>query len=120
MANDASREPSERIREVMFKGVDLSEIVSGVTRRTDNMSAFIFGDVWGGPNLDLRDRSLVTLGILIALGRVHELAIHFQIARNIGLSREELGDVCLQAAPYAGMPASVDAQRVLARTPDPS
>ena len=61
MANDASREPSERIREVMFKGVDLSEIVSGATRRTDNMSAFIFGDVWGGPNLDLRDRSLVTL-----------------------------------------------------------
>lgn len=111
------RRTGPQIRDELFKGVDRSGVVA---QPTDNMSEFVFGDIWGGPGLDFRSRSLVTLGLLIGLNRAHELALHFQVARNNGLTREELVQVCLQAAPYAGLPASVDAQRILAAMPDPA
>lgn len=72
----------------------------------------VFGRLWGREGLSRRDRSLVTLGILIALRATDELHAHFQIARNNGLSDEELAEVVYHASGYAGFPAANTAKNV--------
>lgn len=72
----------------------------------------IFGKLWTRDGISRRDRSLVTLGILIALGATDELHAHFQIARNNGLSDEELAEVVYHASGYAGFPAANTAKNV--------
>jgi 4-carboxymuconolactone decarboxylase len=66
----------------------------------------VFGRLWARDGLSRRDRSLVTLGILIALRASDELTSHFQIARNNGLTDDELAEVIYHAAGYAGFPAA--------------
>ena len=72
----------------------------------------IFGRLWTREGLSRRDRSLVTLGILIALRATDELKFHFQIARNNGLTDEELAEVVYHASGYAGFPAANTAKSV--------
>ncbi len=64
-----------------------------------------WGTVWARPNLDRRTRSLVTIGILAALGR-DELALHLRASRNIGVDPKEIIEVLLHVAIYAGIPAA--------------
>lgn len=73
-----------------------------------------FGMIWSRPGLAIRDRSLVTVAQLAALGKSEELRAHLVGARNVGLSREELVEVLMQTAVYAGVPAAVEALRVAA------
>ncbi len=73
-----------------------------------------FGMIWSRPGLALRDRSLVTVAQLAALGRTDELRAHLLGARNLGITREELVEVLMQTAVYAGVPAANDALKVAA------
>jgi 4-carboxymuconolactone decarboxylase len=73
-----------------------------------------WGGPWVRPGLELKQRSLVVVSALIALGRVHELQLHFRGALNVGWTPEELREVCLQVAAYAGYPAALEAVRLLA------
>ena len=66
---------------------------------------FAFGEVWTRPGLDRRSRSLVTLGILIALRASSEIKFHTLGALGNGLTAEELQEVLIQAIPYAGFPS---------------
>jgi len=75
----------------------------------------VFGTLWTRPGLDRRSRSLVTLGILIALRASGEMAVHFPIALRNGLSREELEEVIYHATAYAGFPAASEASHVAAK-----
>lgn len=75
----------------------------------------IFGRLWSRPGLARRDRSLLTLGILIALGSEHELESHFAIARRNGLTEEELAEVVYHASGYAGFPAANTAKAAALR-----
>ena len=68
-----------------------------------------FGAVWSRPGLARRDRSLVTLGILIATGKSAELRNHVRAGLNNGLSVEELQEVMIQAFPYCGFPCVAEA-----------
>ena len=70
---------------------------------------FVFGMFWSRPNLDLRSRSLCTVAQLAALGRTEELKAHLAGALNLGIRREELIEVLMQTACYAGVPAAVNA-----------
>ena len=72
----------------------------------------IFGGIWTRPGLSLRDRELVTLGLLIAQRANSELVPHFEIARNVGITREELSEIIYQSAAYAGMPAAHNARDI--------
>ncbi len=65
-----------------------------------------WGSVWSREGLDRRTRSAITLAVLAALGREHELAMHVRAARRNGLSEEEIGEVLLHTAVYAGAPAA--------------
>lgn len=68
-----------------------------------------FGAVWSRPGLARRDRSLVTLGILIASGKTNELKNHVRAGLGNGLTVTELQEVLIQAIPYAGFPAVAEA-----------
>jgi 4-carboxymuconolactone decarboxylase len=74
----------------------------------------VFGMLWGRDGLSRRDRSLVTLGILIALRATDELVAHVQIARTNGLTEDEIAEVIYHASGYAGFPAANTARRVAA------
>ena len=73
------------------------------------VTQFVFGGFWSRPNLDLRSRSLCTVAQLAALGRTDELKAHLAGALNLGIRREELVEVLMQTACYAGVPAAVQA-----------
>src|SRR5438067_1064648 len=70
------------------------------------ITRYAWGSVWAREGLDRRTRSAITLAVLTALGREHELAMHVRAARTNGLSLEEIGEVLLQTAVYAGVPAA--------------
>ncbi|HLH45692.1 MAG TPA: 3-oxoadipate enol-lactonase [Acidimicrobiales bacterium] len=80
------------------------------TPMTAPFSEFItrtaWGDVWTRPQLDLRTRSCITVAVLAALGRHDELRLHLTGARRNGLSDEEIAEVILHTAVYAGVPAA--------------
>ena len=84
----------------------------------DLITRYAWGDVWSRPGLDRRTRSMLTLALLTALGHEAELALHVRAAVTNGLSVDEIGEVLLHTAVYAGVPASNSAlavaQRVLA------
>jgi 4-carboxymuconolactone decarboxylase len=73
-----------------------------------------FGMIWSRPGLPIRDRSLVTVAQLAALGRTDELRAHLAGALNVGLTRDELIEVLMHTAIYAGVPAANEALRVAA------
>ena len=77
-----------------------------------------WGDVWQRPGLDLKTRSLITVAMLTALGKQHELKGHVRGALNNGASKEEIQEVLLHASIYCGLPAAVDAFRTAAEVVD--
>lgn len=70
-----------------------------------------WGAVWDRGTLELRTRSLVTLGMLIALGRSHEIKGHVRGALNNGASRADIQEVLFHSTVYCGFPLAVDAFR---------
>ncbi|MBO2448926.1 carboxymuconolactone decarboxylase family protein [Actinomadura barringtoniae] len=75
--------------------------------------AWAFGDMYARPDLSPRDRQLVTLGVLTALGGCEiELDVHINAALNVGLTPAEISEALLHTAVYAGMPRSINATLV--------
>ncbi len=80
----------------------------------DYVQQTAFGMIWSRPELPVRDRSMITVAMLAALGHQEELRSHLMGALNVGLSRDELIEVLMQVAVYAGVPAAVAALRTAA------
>lgn len=72
-----------------------------------------WGNVWQRPGLDLKTRSLITVAMLTALGKQHELKGHVRGALNNGATPEELREVMLHATVYCGFPTAIDAFRTV-------
>jgi 4-carboxymuconolactone decarboxylase len=112
--------------ETYERGLDLRRAVLGaahVDRSLGQVSEFArpmqelvteycWGAVWGRDALDRRTRSLLNLGMLTALNRSHELAVHVRGARANGASPAEIQEVLLQTAIYVGVPAALESFRV--------
>jgi 4-carboxymuconolactone decarboxylase len=79
------------------------------------LNEYCWGQCWTDDALTLKQRSLLNLGMLAALGRMHEFQIHFRGAIRNGLTDEELRAVLIQIAVYCGVPAGVECFRI-ART----
>ena len=75
-----------------------------------------WGEVWTRPGLDRRMRSAITLALLAAGGHEAELALHVRAARRNGLTPDEIGEVLLHTAVYAGVPAANTAFAIAQRT----
>jgi len=67
---------------------------------------YAWGEIWNRPGLPKKTRSLLTLGMLVALNRGEEFRMHLKAALGMGVSREEIQELLLQAAIYCGVPAA--------------
>ncbi|QTL05896.1 carboxymuconolactone decarboxylase family protein [Aquabacter sp. L1I39] len=77
------------------------------------VTEWCWGEIWNRPGLDRRTRSFLNLAMLTALNRPHEIRLHVRGAINNGLTQEELKEIVLQAAIYCGVPAALDAMKVV-------
>lgn len=73
---------------------------------TDLITRYAWGDIWTRPRLDRKTRSIMTVALLAALGRLEELELHLVAARRNGLSDDDIAEVLLHTAIYAGVPAA--------------
>lgn len=78
----------------------------------------LFGDVWARPELSPRDRSLITVAALTALGRNEQLRSHLGLALDNGVTSEELAEAATHLAFYAGWPAGMTAATTLKQVLD--
>jgi 4-carboxymuconolactone decarboxylase len=76
------------------------------------LTEFAWGAVWADPALKPRDRSILNLGMIACLGKMHEFETHFRGALRNGLTPEELRAILTQIAIYCGFPVAVDCFRV--------
>lgn len=94
--------------------------VANATKNADDFSRplqdlvieYCWGAVWGRDGLNLKTRSMLNLAMISALNRPNELKTHVKGALTNGVSREEIREVFLQVAIYAGVPAAVDSFRI--------
>jgi len=107
-------------KDLFQKGMEMRRSVLGaehVARAEANKTEFdgdyqrfitetAWGAIWTRPGLDRKTRHLVTIAMLAALGRQEELALHIRATRNTGVTPEEVREVLLQVAVYAGVPAA--------------
>ena len=84
----------------------------------EHITAKAWGDVWQRPGLELKTRSMITVAMLIAMGKQHELKGHVRGALNNGVTPAELQEILLQAAVYCGVPSAVEAFRTAAEVVD--
>jgi 4-carboxymuconolactone decarboxylase len=78
----------------------------------EHLTEYAWGAVWGDDSLKPRDRSILNLGMIACLGRMHEFEIHFRGALRNGLTPKELSAILRQIAVYCGFPAAVECHRV--------
>ena len=72
----------------------------------DFITRYAWGEIWSRPGLERHTRSLLTLTLMIALGREDEFKLHIGAAFNNGVTRDEIKELILHAAIYAGVPAA--------------
>jgi len=87
----------------------MREVAPYLRTLTDDV---LFGDVWERPGLSKRDRSLITVSVLMALYRSGQLPGHFRRALDNGLTKEEIGELITHVAFYAGWPTAANAVRI--------
>jgi 4-carboxymuconolactone decarboxylase len=99
-----------RVRREVLGDDHVDRAVAGTTGFTEPFQDFItryaWGEIWSRPGLSRAERSLITVAMLAALGREHELAMHVKAAVRNGLTAEQIREVLLQVAVYAGVPAA--------------
>jgi 4-carboxymuconolactone decarboxylase len=110
------------VRREVLGDAHVDRAMDGATDFTRPFQEWITEHAWGGvwtrDGLARRERSIATLSVLTALGREGELAIHVRGALNNGLTAEEIREILLHTAVYAGVPAANAAMGVAQRVLD--
>lgn len=100
------------LRRQMFGEAGADKQVETATAFTGPLQEWVtrvcFGELWHRPGLDFRMRSIITIAMLAALNRPNQVKVHVQGALENGVSVEEIREILLHAALYAGVPAAVD------------
>jgi 3-oxoadipate enol-lactonase/4-carboxymuconolactone decarboxylase len=109
--NDEERhEAGMTVRRAVLGDAHVDRAVAGTTPVTaefqDLITRYAWGEIWTRPGLQRRERSIAVLSSLIALHHWDEFVMHVRAALTNGLSREEIIEVILQSAIYAGVPSA--------------
>ena len=116
MDDDERREAGTAVRRAVLGDAHVDRASAATTPFTepfqDLITRYAWGDVWSRPGLDRRTRSAITVAMLATLQHEDELAMHCRAALRNGLTREEIAEILLQVAVYAGVPTSNRAFRV--------
>ena len=124
-AKPAPKKRPEYDTELFARGLAVRRAVLGadyvdgsLARADDFMAAFqkitteyCWGEIWTRPGLSRKQRSMLNLAMLTALGKAAELRLHVRGALTNGVSRDEIKEVFLQACIYCGIPAGLEAFR---------
>jgi 4-carboxymuconolactone decarboxylase len=110
MSDDPTYEAGMEVRRAVLGDAHVDRAISSTTPLTEDFQEFItkfaWGGVWTRDGLDRRTRSCITLAVLTALGHREELGLHVRAALRNGLTAQEIGEVLLHTAVYAGVPAA--------------
>ena len=125
---DDKFERGMQIRRAVLGDAHVDRAAAAQTAFDADFQAFItetaWGSVWARPCLDRRTRHLITLTLLAALGRENELALHLRSIANTGVTQDEVKELLLHVAVYAGVPvansAFAVAKKVFAERGEPS
>lgn len=105
-----------RVRRAVLSDAHVDRAIAGTTPSTADFQDFItryaWGEIWTRPGLDRRSRSIAVLSSMIALGHEEEFEMHVHAALRNGLTPDEIVEVILQSAIYAGVPAANTAFRL--------
>jgi 3-oxoadipate enol-lactonase / 4-carboxymuconolactone decarboxylase len=108
------------VRRAVLGDEHVDRAVAGITPLTEPFQDFItryaWGDIWTRPGLDRRSRSMITLALLCGLGHENELAMHVRAGIRNGLTPEEIGEVLLHTAVYAGGPSANSGLKIAQET----
>ncbi|MGV2099842.1 MULTISPECIES: carboxymuconolactone decarboxylase family protein [unclassified Rhizobium] len=114
--DEALRKSGEAVRRKVLGDDYVDRAINGADSFSapfqDVLNEYCWGTAWTDEGLDLKQRSLLNLGMLAALNRMHEFGIHFRGAIRNGLTDDELRAALVQIAVYCGIPAGVEAFRV--------
>jgi 4-carboxymuconolactone decarboxylase len=120
--SDPKHDTGMRVRREILGDAYVDRAVAATTPFTAAFQDFLtrtaWGDVWSRPGLDRRTRSCITLAALTALGREGEIPLHVRAALRNGVTPEELAEVLLHTAIYAGIPAANAAFKIAAKVID--
>lgn len=104
-------------RRKMFGPAGADDQLNNTTDLNDKLQDFVtrycFGDIWQRDGLSTADRSKVTLAMLLATGKPHEIRVHVRGAIANGVSPIELREIVVHAILYCGIPAAVEGMRAL-------
>ena len=116
MADSSKYEHGMSVRRAVLGDAHVDEASLRMTDLDADFQTFItetaWGSVWSRPGLTHRERSLLTLALLAALGHDEELAMHVRATANTGASEADIKEALLQVAIYAGIPAANRAFKV--------
>ena len=104
-------------RRVVLGGAHVDRATAAMTEFDEPFQTFItegaWGSVWSRPQLTHRERSLVTIALLAALGHDEEVALHTRATANTGATPEDVREALLHVAVYAGVPAANHAFKIV-------
>lgn len=106
----------EKFREIKGEGAEksLERLKSLSPDLTQYIMEFAFNDIYRRPGLDLRSREIATIAALTTLGNAEQqLKVHAICALNVGVTKEEITEIILQMAIYAGFPAAINAMQAV-------
>jgi 4-carboxymuconolactone decarboxylase len=106
----SDREQGMKTRREVLGDTHVDRAIERTTPFTEPFQDFItryaWGEIWSRPGLDRRMRSAITLAALVALRAENEIAMHVRAGRRNGLTPEEISEILLHTAIYAGLPAA--------------
>jgi 4-carboxymuconolactone decarboxylase len=122
MSNDSRRELRERGLAIRREVLGDRYVDAAMHNATDFnrplqelLNEYCWGAGWGREGLTRKERSMINLAMLTALGRAHEVETHVRGALNNGLTQQQIAEVLLQTAIYCGVPAAVDSFRAASK-----
>jgi 4-carboxymuconolactone decarboxylase len=108
--NEDPFEQGMKVRRAVLGDAHVNRAEANKTAFDADFQQFItetaWGKVWPRPGLSRKIRHLLTIAMMAALGKEHELAMHIRATKNTGVTPEEVKEVLLQVAVYAGVPAA--------------
>ena len=79
----------------------------------------LFGEIWNRPGLPAKSRSMITVAVLMALGRPQELRLHMRGALNLGITPAELKEIIVHVSQYSGVPTAIEGIRAFTEVTAP-
>ncbi len=119
MSNKELLERGRKIRESVLGPAHASRTAKGRTEFNADFQDFLmqyaWGTIWARTGIDKKTRHMITIAMLVAMGRMEELKLHIRATRNTGVTREEVKEIMMHAAVYAGVPLAFGSFQIAAQ-----